>query len=160
MNPNIRRGREDFIGLIYYQVGLQNTYYLVAKLMFGLCFAYCTNFVPDEYWQSTEVAYQMAFGKGHLTWEWMIGIRSTLVPVLIAIIYKLGSFVGLSNLPLFLVRFIYLSITIGAVIFCIMWQAYSNFNFFVVIRSSISSRYVVSQGFNALLSILRSPNGN
>jgi phosphatidylinositol glycan class B len=29
-----------------------------------------TNFVPDEYWQSVEVAHHSAFGYGHLTWEW------------------------------------------------------------------------------------------
>ena len=29
-----------------------------------------TNFVPDEYWQSVEVAHESAFGYGHLTWEW------------------------------------------------------------------------------------------
>ena len=30
----------------------------------------CTYFNPDEYWQSLEVAHRMAFGSGHLTWEW------------------------------------------------------------------------------------------
>jgi hypothetical protein len=29
-----------------------------------------TYFNPDEYWQGPEVAHQMAFGYGHLTWEW------------------------------------------------------------------------------------------
>jgi phosphatidylinositol glycan class B len=29
-----------------------------------------TYFNPDEYWQGPEVAHHMAFGYGHLTWEW------------------------------------------------------------------------------------------
>lgn len=154
MNPNIGR---DFIGVISYHVGFENTLYLVAKLLFGLCFAYCTNFVPDEFWQSTEVAYQMAFGKGHLTWEWMIGIRNSIVPLVIAFIYKLGSFVGLTNYPFFLVRFTLVIYYFWYRFFCVVVVFYSFF--FVVFHSTTAARPVVCQGFNALLSILRSPNG-
>jgi phosphatidylinositol glycan class B len=34
-----------------------------------------TFFNPDEYWQSLEPAHRMAFGYGHLTWEWAVGLR-------------------------------------------------------------------------------------
>ncbi len=44
-----------------------------------------TSFVPDEYWQSLEVAHRMLFGYGELTWEWDLGIRSTLHPLLYAV---------------------------------------------------------------------------
>ena len=47
-----------------------------------------TWFVPDEYWQSLEVAHQLVFDYGYLTWEWLEGIRSWVYPILIAIVYK------------------------------------------------------------------------
>ena len=47
-----------------------------------------TWFVPDEYWQSVEVAHYLAFGYGHLTWEWSQGIRSLVYPLSIAIVFK------------------------------------------------------------------------
>ncbi|XP_011865110.1 PREDICTED: GPI mannosyltransferase 3 [Vollenhovia emeryi] len=44
--------------------------------------------VPDEYWQSLEVAHRLAFGYGHLTWEWTTMIRSYAYPFLISILYR------------------------------------------------------------------------
>jgi hypothetical protein len=45
---------------------------------------FCTkNYVyPDEYWQGTEVAYNMVYGGVTLTWEWELKnrIRSVLYP--------------------------------------------------------------------------------
>uniref|UniRef100_A0A6J0T323 Mannosyltransferase n=1 Tax=Pogona vitticeps TaxID=103695 RepID=A0A6J0T323_9SAUR len=52
------------------------------------CFLVQSSFVPDEYWQSLEVAHRMVFGYGHLTWEWAEGLRSYLYPLLFASIYK------------------------------------------------------------------------
>ena len=45
------------------------------------------SFVPDETWQSVEVAHNMVFGQGYLTWEWKEGIRSYLHPCLYAILF-------------------------------------------------------------------------
>ena len=38
---------------------------------------------PDEYWQGPEVAHQLVFGYGELTWEWRdpARIRSVLYPL-------------------------------------------------------------------------------
>ncbi|XP_042332394.1 GPI mannosyltransferase 3 isoform X2 [Sceloporus undulatus] len=47
-----------------------------------------TSFVPDEYWQSLEVAHRMVFNYGFLTWEWAEGLRSHLYPLLFASVYK------------------------------------------------------------------------
>lgn len=41
-----------------------------------------TYHVPDETWQSAEVAHGLVFGNGYLTWEWKSGIRSYLHPLL------------------------------------------------------------------------------
>ncbi|XP_063977844.1 GPI mannosyltransferase 3 [Diachasmimorpha longicaudata] len=56
-----------------------------------------TSDVPDEYWQSLEVAHKLAFGYGHLTWEWRHGIRSYIYPFLISILYKILELVGLDS---------------------------------------------------------------
>lgn len=47
-----------------------------------------TFYVPDEYWQSTEVAHNLVFGYGYLTWEWEKRIRGYLHPLLFAITFK------------------------------------------------------------------------
>ncbi|KJE90215.1 GPI mannosyltransferase 3 [Capsaspora owczarzaki ATCC 30864] len=44
-----------------------------------------TSFVPDEYWQSLEVAHRSVFGYGYLTWEWTDGkLRGFLHPAVFA----------------------------------------------------------------------------
>lgn len=48
-----------------------------------------TFYVPDEYWQSLEVAHKLTFGYGYLTWEWTQGIRSYVYPAIIAGLYKI-----------------------------------------------------------------------
>lgn len=56
-----------------------------------------TYFNPDEHWQSLEVAHKIAFGYGHLTWEWKEGIRGYLHPLIFAILYKLLGFLRLDT---------------------------------------------------------------
>ncbi|KHJ84139.1 plasmid Maintenance Protein [Oesophagostomum dentatum] len=64
-----------------------------------------TWFVPDEVYQSTEVAHRAVFGTGHLTWEWTHALRSPLHPAVIAALYKpiqwleLDSQVVIAKLP-------------------------------------------------------------
>ncbi|XP_021276661.1 GPI mannosyltransferase 3 isoform X2 [Herrania umbratica] len=62
-----------------------------------------TYFNPDEHWQALEVAHRIAFGYGHLTWEWKKGIRSYLHPMLFALFYKFIAFLGLDT-PWFMMR--------------------------------------------------------
>ncbi|KIV99274.1 uncharacterized protein PV09_09042 [Verruconis gallopava] len=50
-----------------------------------------TFFVPDEYYQSLEPAWQLAFGPhsgAWITWEWRHQLRSSLHPVLFAAVYR------------------------------------------------------------------------
>lgn len=56
-----------------------------------------TYFNPDEHWQALEVAHRIAFGYGHLTWEWKKGIRSYLHPMLFALLYKVLAFLRLDT---------------------------------------------------------------
>lgn len=56
-----------------------------------------TSHVPDEYWQSLEVAHNLAFNYGHLTWEWKLMIRSYIYPFLISILYKILATLNLDS---------------------------------------------------------------
>lgn len=56
-----------------------------------------TAHVPDEYWQSLEVAHRAAFGYGHLTWEWTAMIRSYMYPFLISILYRVLAVLSLDS---------------------------------------------------------------
>ncbi|XP_074643066.1 GPI alpha-1,2-mannosyltransferase 3-like [Tubulanus polymorphus] len=56
-----------------------------------------TSFVPDEYWQSLEVAHRSAFGYGYLTWEWRVGLRGYSYPLIFTFIYKLLAIFKIDN---------------------------------------------------------------
>ncbi|MCJ1227556.1 glycosylphosphatidylinositol anchor biosynthesis [Toensbergia leucococca] len=56
-----------------------------------------TFFQPDEYFQSLEPAWQIAFGEDSgawITWEWKHQLRSAVHPVFFAVIYWLSSFIS------------------------------------------------------------------
>ena len=44
-------------------------------------------FILDETWQSVEIAHKLVFGHGHLTWEWVEGLRSYLHPCFFAVVF-------------------------------------------------------------------------
>ncbi|CAN8011032.1 unnamed protein product [Ixodes pacificus] len=56
-----------------------------------------TSFVPDEYWQSLEVAHKFVFGYGYLTWEWKHAIRSSIYPMFISAQYTLLKFLQIDT---------------------------------------------------------------
>ncbi|KAK3089704.1 hypothetical protein FSP39_005759 [Pinctada imbricata] len=56
-----------------------------------------TAYVPDEYWQSVEVAHQMVFGYGYLTWEWRTAIRGYIYPSIFALLYKVLAIFSLDH---------------------------------------------------------------
>ena len=47
-----------------------------------------TWYVPDETWQSVEVAHRTVWGRGHLTWEADLAIRSSLQSLPLAVLFK------------------------------------------------------------------------
>lgn len=51
-----------------------------------------TFFQADEFWQALEPAHYMAFGYGHLTWEWKEGLRSYAFPFIFEITYRLANY--------------------------------------------------------------------
>nr|CDS28462.1 GPI mannosyltransferase 3 [Hymenolepis microstoma] len=58
-----------------------------------------TTFVPDEIWQSVEVAHRWVYGYGALTWEWepSVAIRSPLYPLIFAGLYKIMAYFGIDS---------------------------------------------------------------
>ncbi|XP_011149167.1 GPI mannosyltransferase 3 isoform X1 [Harpegnathos saltator] len=80
-----------------------------------------TAHVPDEYWQSLEVAHRTAFGYGHLTWEWAAMIRSYTYPFLISILYRV--------LAVFSLDFIWL-LTMLPRVFQAVLVAYADYRFY------------------------------
>ncbi|CAL8115886.1 unnamed protein product [Orchesella dallaii] len=77
---------------------------LVMKVLLALTIARVADFVPDEHWQSTEVANVLHFGRGHLTWDWYANIRSYIPPVILLIVYKISSVFNYDGSFLMLVK--------------------------------------------------------
>lgn len=53
-----------------------------------------TAFDPDEYYQSLEIAHHHAFGRGYVTWEWVLAIRSYTHPVMFILVYRVVQFLN------------------------------------------------------------------
>lgn len=72
----------------------------VSLLIIRLCHLYIVRswYVPDEYWQSLEIAHYITFGFGYRTWEWIVGIRSYLSISWIIIVYKTLQFFSMDTL--------------------------------------------------------------
>ncbi|VEU23876.1 DEKNAAC104874 [Brettanomyces naardenensis] len=57
-----------------------------------------TYFQADEYWQALEPAHRLIYGYGYLTWEWRLGLRSFLHPLLYSVVYRACDYLNLSYL--------------------------------------------------------------
>uniref|UniRef100_A0A0K8U8K4 Mannosyltransferase n=1 Tax=Bactrocera latifrons TaxID=174628 RepID=A0A0K8U8K4_BACLA len=95
---------------------------LILAVRLASVFIVQTFYVPDEYWQSLEVAHKLTFGYGYLTWEWVQGIRSYVYPLLIAGVYKLLALLNLDTVQLLIIVPRILQATLSA---------YSDYRFFV-----------------------------
>ncbi|XP_017864281.1 PREDICTED: GPI mannosyltransferase 3 isoform X1 [Drosophila arizonae] len=95
---------------------------LIMAVRIASVFVVQTYYVPDEYWQSLEVAHKLTFGYGYLTWEWVKGIRSYVYPLIIAGIYKLLALLQLDSAQLLVLLPRLLQATL---------TAYSDYRFYV-----------------------------
>ena len=68
-----------------------------------MAFVSLGSFVPDETWQSVEIAHKMVFGHGYLTWEWQKGLRSYLHPCLYAVLFYIMKWTALDTPDLIVV---------------------------------------------------------
>lgn len=66
---------------------------LAIRLVNSLTMA--TFFQADEYWQALEPAHWWVFGYGGLTWEWELGLRSALHPLIYTVPYYIVQALGL-----------------------------------------------------------------
>lgn len=96
-----------FYSIIFYGVALNIIYALLPPNFFH----------PDEIYQSLEVAHEMVYGYGIISWEWQVGtfkignigygpIRSIITPLIIASFFVLGNILNLNywNVVLPLIR--------------------------------------------------------
>jgi len=76
MSPRTNHSKKYVGSLLFSQNGTPSTslwcLVFVFRCMNSLLVR--TAFNPDEYWQSLEVAHNLVFGYGHLTWEWAQGL--------------------------------------------------------------------------------------
>ncbi|XP_059620230.1 GPI mannosyltransferase 3-like [Phlebotomus argentipes] len=94
-----------------------------------------TSYVPDEYWQSLEVAHKLVYGYGYLTWEWTQGIRSYLQPLIFAGVYKV--------LDLFHVNCVF-ALTLLPRVLQALLSAYADWRFYKWCQCSKWSLFVVA----------------
>ncbi|KFY70382.1 hypothetical protein V499_09211, partial [Pseudogymnoascus sp. VKM F-103] len=74
----------------YYEYQRRDMMYLLIILRFINAITIRTFFQPDEYFQSLEPAWEMAFGASSgawITWEWHHQLRSSLHPAIFALLY-------------------------------------------------------------------------
>ncbi|RNF17908.1 GPI alpha-mannosyltransferase III [Trypanosoma conorhini] len=71
--------------------------FLIFLYRLLLCLGTKTAESPDEWWQSTEIAYYIVFGKGHLSWEWHAGLRPVIFPGMLAVPFFLLKILGLDS---------------------------------------------------------------
>nr|XP_040219650.2 GPI mannosyltransferase 3 [Anopheles coluzzii] len=114
------------------------TFWFFVAVRIASVFLVTTWFVPDEYWQSLEVAHRLAFGYGHLTWEWAAGMRSYLYPATFAGLYKLLALVGLDSAEL---------LTLLPRILQACLSAYADYRFHVWCRQSKWSTFLLASSW-------------
>lgn len=78
---------------------------LLAVLTFALALRIAAAFLfpsphhPDELFQAFEQAHRYAFGYGLKPWEFEIGLRSTILPALLSLVFRASEALGLPILP-------------------------------------------------------------
>ncbi|KAJ2945135.1 hypothetical protein O0L34_g9196 [Tuta absoluta] len=96
-----------------------------------------TWYVPDEYWQTLEVAHKHAFGYGALTWEWQKGIRSYLVPGIVTVLYTVLKYTGLDypEAVIFLPRILQALLSTAADYSFYKWTGNRKWALFLILTS-------------------------
>ncbi|XP_075216622.1 phosphatidylinositol glycan anchor biosynthesis class B [Lycorma delicatula] len=80
-------------------------------------------FVPDEYWQSLEIAHKTVFGYGYVTWEWKEEIRSFFYPSCFTVLYKVLEILHLDYVGLLITlpRLIHIILSSVADVYFWLW---------------------------------------
>jgi hypothetical protein len=67
---------------------------MALALRVGLARAITTVFQPDEIFQSLEPAHRLTYGYGVITWEWIVGMRSWVLPFFLSVVMRLTAWMG------------------------------------------------------------------
>ncbi|CAH2088274.1 unnamed protein product [Euphydryas editha] len=96
-----------------------------------------TWYVPDEYWQTLEVAHKHSFGYGALTWEWQKGLRSYLYPSIVTVLYTILKFIRLDypDAVVFLPRILQALISSAADYSFYKWTGKRKWALFLILSS-------------------------
>ncbi|XAR51226.1 Dolichyl-P-Man:Man(6)GlcNAc(2)-PP-dolichol alpha-1,2-mannosyltransferase [Bertholletia excelsa] len=102
-NPNSMERQKGQISCSIQTLSSEKVFLICLAIRMANALLVQTYFNPDEHWQSLEVAHHVAFGYGHLTWEWKKGIRSYLHPLVFVLLYKVLALLHLDT-PWFMIR--------------------------------------------------------
>ncbi len=90
---------------------------LLAALSIRLLFIFVGPFFirPDEVFQALEPAHRLLTGHGAITWEWHDGIRSWLLPGIIAALEQASAYAGLRH-SVFAVQCVFATVSLAVVV--------------------------------------------
>ncbi|VDN30781.1 unnamed protein product [Gongylonema pulchrum] len=124
---------------------LSNIRMLFALIIFRLLNALLvrTYFVPDELFQSVEVAHRAVYGVGYVSWEWKWSLRSVLHPACIALLYRIGRSLGIDSA---------LYVTEAPRLLHALLFAFSDFSFYGLAHRTLASHSAASYALTSYLS--------
>ncbi|MFT8698937.1 hypothetical protein [Acetobacter orientalis] len=120
-------------GIVYFKKRVQfftHSYWKSLFLCLGLAFfvrILVALLIPgvwraDEFFQYLEPAHRLSYGTGIITWEWRVGIRSWLVPGILAQLMTIGQVLGIKS-QLFFIR-LCLSLASLCVVAAFFWYGW------------------------------------
>ncbi len=89
---------------------------LVPRLLVALCMR--TYYAPDELFQYIEQAHRLVFRQGFVPWEFQVGLRSWLIPLLLALPMETARFFSPSPLPGLLLIRVLCSLASLSIVWC------------------------------------------
>jgi GPI mannosyltransferase 3 len=103
---------------------------------------------PDEVFQTLEPAHRLAFGYGIITWEWRDGIRSWVLPTLLAGVMKYASRMGRgSDGYLVAIRVLLSAISMVTVWFGFVWAKRAGGTVVAIISAAACATWYEIVGF-------------
>ena len=106
-----KRGPDDGLASLIFWTSLAAG----AALRIWLAFTDDGIYWPDEIYQTLEPAHRVAFGYGRLAWEWVEGVRSWILPGVLAGVMTLCHWMGFGEPRVYLIviRLIFVACSVG-----------------------------------------------
>src|SRR5262249_57482551 len=90
-------GKEGAAGAVRRWAGPRPWAWVLAAVPAALAVAALGRLHPDEVYQFLEPAYFRAHGYGVLAWEWRQGLRNWAAPLLLSVLLRIWSWVGIHD---------------------------------------------------------------